>query len=111
MTTAPLPADVAARLQVPDDGPVKPLKAGRASTAHLVARRRRLLLTAPFFAASVDRRCTLRARALELHAVEAALVERGVLDVADTVLGVTPEFMPVDRWKAGRRARGLKDHP
>lgn len=96
---------------IPNDGPIRVLRAHTAATCDLLARRRRLILTAPYVAASVDQRSTLRQRALELYAVEAALVTRGALDLADALFDEVPVFMPVDRWKAGRRARGLKDHP
>jgi hypothetical protein len=98
-------------LHIPDDGPVRPLRARSAATCDLVARRRRLLLTAPYRAAESDGRKTLRQTALEMYAIDAVLVERGVLALADALFDELPVFMPVDRWKAGRRARGLKDHP
>jgi hypothetical protein len=98
-------------LHIPNDGPIRPLRARSAATCDLAARRRRLLLTAPYVAATTDQRSTLRQRALELYAIEAVLVARGVLALADALFDEVPVFMPVDRWKAGRRARGLKDHP
>lgn len=92
--------------QIPNDGPIKPMKVGRASTADLRARRRRLLLTNPYFAAGQDMKAAIRARALETHAVEAELVRRGALPRGDALFRGDPVIVPRDEWYARRKGHG-----
>jgi hypothetical protein len=96
-----------ALLHIPNDGPIKPTKVDRASTADLLARRRRLLLTGPYFAASQDMKAAIRSRALETHAVEAELVRRGELARADALFQGDPVVVPRDEWYARRKGQGL----
>lgn len=65
---------------IPNTDRIKPKAVRRATLDHLLARRRRLHLTNPYYAASTDGpRSDLVPRARELWAIETELVRRGAL--------------------------------
>ena len=94
-------------LQIPNDNRIKPLKTRQASTDDLLARYRRLRLTNPYFAASLDKKSHLRQRALETYAVEAELIRRGALNRDDALYQGDPVFVTPEQWHANPRHQGL----